>query len=76
MINCDEIAQMVERWTVEQEVLGSNLATGKFFRTISQAIGHIKSLPNGCTTEYQCTQSYNVDDKRPYDIFRSHKIML
>ena len=27
---CDEIAQMVERWTVKQEVRGSNLAVGEF----------------------------------------------
>ena len=36
--NCDEMAQMVERWTVEPENLGSNPATGEFFRAMLQRV--------------------------------------
>ena len=58
----DEIAQMVERRTVEPEARGLNPPY-----CMSQAIGCQKSLPNRRTTEYQCTQCNNADDKRPYD---------
>ena len=67
---CDEIALMVERQTMEPEDPGSNPAASDFFTpccSVSQAIGCIKFLPNGCTTKYQCTRRDNADDKRPYD---------
>ena len=35
---CDEIAQMVERWTVELEVPGSNPATSQFFHAMLQRV--------------------------------------
>ena len=53
---CDDMAQMVERQTVELEVLGLNPATGKFFWAMLQHVtsdsGNIESPRNGRTTEY------------------------
>ena len=61
---------MVEQWTVEPEAPGSNPAPANFFApccSMSQAIGCIKSLPNGRTTESQRTRRDNADDKRLLD---------
>ena len=66
----DEIAQMVERRTVEPEALGSNPTVCKFFVpccSMSQAIGCIKYLPNGRMTQYKCIRLDMADNNRPYD---------
>ena len=61
---------MVEWQTVESVVPGANPTLRNFFAPccrVSQAIGCIKSLPNGRRTEFKCTKHDNADDQRPYD---------
>ena len=59
---CDEIAQMIERRTVELEVLGSNPIAGEFFHAMLQ---HVTS-----------DRVYKIPTKRMYNWISVYTVQL